>query len=149
MGCSCLLSCPLSEDSQRFSTAQASRDALQCRLETLVCMRVRRLNWSILPYPSNSVGLGHIGRMPQDKSFTNSNDRIMSTTAKTFATIALIAIFLLLNGALQANSGPGGGSPGIIGLILLVGLVAAIRAVWRRPKSEPADHDDSTSLKKD
>lgn len=53
---------------------------------------------------------------------------------------------MLLSAALQAGSGPGGRNPGILGLIFLIGLIAAIRAIWKKPKESNADN---TSLKKD
>lgn len=69
----------------------------------------------------------------------------MTKTSKTLATIAIVFIFLILNAALQAGSGPGGRSTGIIGLIFMVGLIAGIRAIWKSPKKEDVDN---TTLKK-
>ncbi|MBX2963694.1 MAG: hypothetical protein KF687_14370 [Cyclobacteriaceae bacterium] len=70
----------------------------------------------------------------------------MTTTSKIIATVAVIFVFMLLSAALQAGSGPGGRNPGILGLIFLIGLIAAIRAIWKKPKESNADN---TSLKKD
>jgi hypothetical protein len=73
----------------------------------------------------------------------------MSTISKILATVALIVGFVILNAALQAGSGSGGRSPGILGIIFLVGLIAALRAVWRKSKTDNIDKVDTTSLKKD
>jgi hypothetical protein len=70
----------------------------------------------------------------------------MTKTSKIIATIGLIFLFMVLNGALQAGSSPGGRNPGIFGLILLIGLIAGIRGIW---KSSDNNNIDNTSLKKD
>jgi MYXO-CTERM domain-containing protein len=70
----------------------------------------------------------------------------MTKSSKILATVGVIFGFMILSAALQAGSGPGGRSPGILGLILLFGLFAGIRAIWKRPKDDDADR---TSLKKD
>ena len=71
----------------------------------------------------------------------------MSKTSKILATIGVIFLFMILSGALQAGSGPGGRNPGIIGLILLFGVIAGIRAIWK--SSDNDNNADNTSLKKD
>jgi hypothetical protein len=68
----------------------------------------------------------------------------MKNSSKILATIAIIFVFMLLSAALQAGSGPGGRPPGILGIIFLGGLIAAIRAIWKKP-----NNSDNTSLKKD
>lgn len=73
----------------------------------------------------------------------------MSITSKILATTALIVVFLILNGLLQAGSNPGGRNPGIFGIIFLVGLIAALRAVWRKSKTDNTDQVNNTTLKKD
>jgi hypothetical protein len=70
----------------------------------------------------------------------------MTKTSKIIATIGLIFLFMVLNGALQSGSGPGGRNLGIFGLILLIGLIAGIRGIW---KSSDNNNIDNTSLKKD
>lgn len=63
----------------------------------------------------------------------------MTTASKIFATAAIIIVFMVLSAALQAGSGPGGRSPGILGIIFLIGLIVAIRAIWKKPKEDKAD----------
>jgi len=69
----------------------------------------------------------------------------MGTLPKILATILAFFIFMLLSAALQLGSGPGGRNPGILGLIFLIGLIAAIRAIWKKPK---ANSDDLPDLNK-
>jgi hypothetical protein len=69
----------------------------------------------------------------------------MTRTSKILATVGIVFVFMLLNGLLQLGSGPGGRNPGIFGIIFFVGLIAALRAVW---KSEDAKGPDSTPLDK-
>lgn len=71
----------------------------------------------------------------------------MSKTSKILATIGVIFLFMVLSGALQAGSGPGGRNPGIFGLILLFGVIAGIRAIWKSSGND--NNADNTSLKKD
>ncbi|GGC83078.1 hypothetical protein GCM10011508_08020 [Flavobacterium lutivivi] len=70
----------------------------------------------------------------------------MKNSSKILATIVAVFVFMILSAALQAGSGPGGRPPGILGIIFLGGLIAAIRAIWKKPKN---DSSDNTSLKKD
>lgn len=67
----------------------------------------------------------------------------MSKTSKIIATVALIIIFIILSGLIQAGSGSGGRNPGILGLVLFMGLIAGIRAIWKKSK------DGNTTLNKD
>ena len=60
----------------------------------------------------------------------------MTRTSKILATFGIFIIFLLFNGLLQAGSGPGGRNTGIIGMILLFGLIAAIRSVWKKTEAK-------------
>jgi hypothetical protein len=71
----------------------------------------------------------------------------MSKTSKILATIGVIFLFMILSGALQAGSGPGGRNPGIIGIVFMVGLIAGIRAIWKSPTS--TKNAENTDLKKD
>jgi hypothetical protein len=70
----------------------------------------------------------------------------MTRVSKILSTVAIILGFMLLSAALQAGSGPGGRNPGIFGLILLFGLIAGVRAIWKKPTSNNAIN---TTLKKD
>jgi len=63
----------------------------------------------------------------------------MSTGAKTLVTIGIIIGFIFLFGVIVASNG--GGRPGIFGLILAGGMIAALRAVWKKPATEK-DNDN-------
>jgi hypothetical protein len=69
----------------------------------------------------------------------------MTKASKILATVAIIIVFMLLSAVLQAGSGPGGRNPGILGIIFLIGLVVAIRAIWKKTKE---DNADNTTLNK-
>ncbi len=58
----------------------------------------------------------------------------MTNSSKIFATIGIVILFFIFSAALQAGSGPGGSNPGILGIVLLFGLIAGIRAIWKKPK---------------
>ncbi len=57
----------------------------------------------------------------------------MSKLSKILVTVGAIFIFFLLFGALVSARGDSGHStPGILGLILLLALIGAIRAIWKK-----------------
>lgn len=67
----------------------------------------------------------------------------MSTTAKVIVTIVAIAVFIFSFAALVHSNKQGGSqTPGILGLVLFLGLVAAIRAIWA--SSNQANDNDRT-----
>lgn len=62
--------------------------------------------------------------------------------SKIIVTIGILIVFFFLFGVIvYANEGSG--SPGIIGLILFAGLIAGLRAVWKKPtaKNETSETD--------
>ena len=70
---------------------------------------------------------------------------------KILVTIGAILIFLLIFGVLIASQKSSGNSnPGIFGIILFGGLIAAIRAIWKKPDSliEKKKEDDNFKLDK-
>ena len=69
----------------------------------------------------------------------------MTKSSKIIATIVVIFVFLMLNAALQAGSGPGGRNTGIVGIVFMFGLIAGLRAIWKTPKK---DDINNTTLKK-
>jgi len=69
----------------------------------------------------------------------------MSNTSKVLVTIGIIIAFLFFFGLLTASrSSSGNSTPGVIGMILLVGMIAGIKAVWKKEK----DNDDYHQLDK-
>ena len=66
----------------------------------------------------------------------------MSKAAKVVVTTVILFVFFLLFGAIVGSSD--GGGPGILGLILFVGVIGGIRAIWRSPKqTNESDKNDS------
>ncbi|MCM1502075.1 MAG: hypothetical protein NC115_05345 [Bacteroidales bacterium] len=69
----------------------------------------------------------------------------MNTFSKILVTIAVIVVWLILsvlNNAIRQESGHQ--TPGIIGMVLLIGMIGAIRAVWKKK----GDKNDSSTLQK-
>ncbi len=64
----------------------------------------------------------------------------MQKTTKVIVTIVIIVVWLVLsviNSGIRSDAGHS--TPGIIGIILLVAMIGAIRAVWKK------DNDDNSS----
>lgn len=74
---------------------------------------------------------------------SNSNTNKMSTFAKTIVTIGILLVFFLIFGIIVGSSKTG--RPGIIGLILVAGLIGAIRAIWKKPKHGNNSKEDSNN----
>jgi hypothetical protein len=65
----------------------------------------------------------------------------MSTAAKVLVTIGILIGFFFIFGALTySRKSSGNATPGILGLILFGGVIAGIRAVWKKPKDD-SDND--------
>ncbi|NQY30390.1 MAG: hypothetical protein HRT69_13065 [Flavobacteriaceae bacterium] len=65
----------------------------------------------------------------------------MSTGAKVLVTIGIIIGFIFLLGVLTASRKSGGSStPGIFDLILFGGMIAGIRAVWKKSSDNIDNH---------
>ena len=66
--------------------------------------------------------------------------------SKIIVTIGIIIGFIFLFGIITYNSkSNGSSSPGIFGIILAIGLIAGIKAVWKKPSN---DHKDKHQLDK-
>ncbi|WP_437373854.1 hypothetical protein [Maribacter litoralis] len=70
--------------------------------------------------------------------------------SKVIVTIGIIIGFIFLFGVIVAAN-KGSGTPGILGLILFAGMVAGIRAVWKKPsiKNEITETDKHQLDKRD
>lgn len=64
----------------------------------------------------------------------------MSTVAKVVVTIGALVGFLFLFGVIVGlNKQSGNSTPGIWGIILLFGLIAGLRAIWKKPSQNNND----------
>ena len=77
----------------------------------------------------------------------------MNKFVKVLVTLGIVFLFLVLFGALVGVSGEAGQkTPGILGIILMMAAVGAIRALWKKPKEERGNQenkrDDSSILQK-
>ena len=76
----------------------------------------------------------------------------MSKFAKILVTIGVIILWFLLsviNTEMRKVSGHS--TPGIFGMILLLGVIGAVRAIWKRGKNDnekDEDGNDSSILQK-
>lgn len=73
----------------------------------------------------------------------------MSKGAKVLVTIGIIIGFLFFFGLLTASrKGSGNSTPGILGIILFGGMIAGIRAIWKKPNDDKGNDNhqlDKTS----
>ena len=62
--------------------------------------------------------------------------------SKILVTLGIIVAFLFIFGVLTFNAkSSGSSSPGIFGIILFIGLIAGLKAVWKKPaKTEEKDN---------
>ena len=70
--------------------------------------------------------------------------------SKVIVTIGIIIGFIFLFGVIVASN-KGSGTPGLLGLILFAGMIAGIRAVWKKPsiKNEISETDKHQLEKRD
>ncbi|WP_322551455.1 hypothetical protein [Flavobacterium psychraquaticum] len=70
----------------------------------------------------------------------------MTNTSKVIVTIGIIIGFIFFVGVLTASrSSTGHSTPGIFGIVLFGGMIAGIKAVW---KKESKNDDDNHQLDK-
>lgn len=63
----------------------------------------------------------------------------MNKFVKVLVTLGIVFLFLVLFGALVGVSGEAGQkTPGILGVILMMAAVGAIRALWKKPRKRGA-----------
>lgn len=69
----------------------------------------------------------------------------MSKSAKVLVTIGAIFLYIIIATPIMAAMKESGQSSGFIGLILLVALIGAIRAIWKKQKNEGKKDDDENN----
>lgn len=69
----------------------------------------------------------------------------MSKLAKILVTIGVVFLFFIVFAVIAGVMSDAGRTPGILGLIVFGALIGALRAIWKKPKSED-DKDDNTSV---
>lgn len=75
----------------------------------------------------------------------------MSKSAKVLVTIGAIFLYIIIATPITAAMKGAGQSSGFIGLILLVALIGAIRAIWKKPNNDNGSknkEDNSSVLQK-
>lgn len=77
----------------------------------------------------------------------------MSNIAKVLVTICVIVTFFFIFAAIsEARKDAGAQTPGVLGVILLLGVIGALKAVWKREKKgediEKDNHDNDSILQK-
>jgi len=73
----------------------------------------------------------------------------MNQLSKILVTIGVVVIFIIIFGAIAGSMSDAGRTPGILGLIIFVALIGALRAIWKKPKDEDnKDNNNSSILQK-
>lgn len=72
----------------------------------------------------------------------------MSKFAKILVTIGAFLLYILIATPILAAMKESGKSSGFVGLILLVALIGAIRAIWKKPNNEKDNENNSSVLQK-
>ena len=68
----------------------------------------------------------------------------MSKVSKFIVTIVVIVVFIVLfTIVVGVRSDAGSKTPGILGLVLMGGVIGAVRAIWRKGDDESDSDDDA------
>ncbi len=71
----------------------------------------------------------------------------MSKLSKIIMTIGVIVVFIVLYAIIvEVRQSSGAHRPGILGVIVLAGMIGAIRAIWK--KGDKNNNNDSAMLQK-
>ena len=75
----------------------------------------------------------------------------MNNTTKVLVTIGVVVLYILIATPITAAMRESGNSSGFIGIILLVALIGAIKAIWSKPKHEDnkGNTDNDSLLQKE
>lgn len=69
----------------------------------------------------------------------------MSKSAKVLVTIGAIFLYIIIATPILAAMKESGKSSGFVGIILMVVLIGALRAIWKRPKRDEGNNEDDNS----
>lgn len=69
----------------------------------------------------------------------------MGKSAKVLVTIGAILLYIIIATPLLAAMKEAGQSTGFVGLILLVALIGAIRAIWKKQNNDEDNGEDGSS----
>ena len=74
----------------------------------------------------------------------------MNKSAKVLVTIGAIFLYIIIATPILAAMKEAGQSSGFVGIILMVALIGALRAIWKKPKKEEDNNkcDNSSVLQK-
>ena len=74
----------------------------------------------------------------------------MSKSAKVLVTIGAIFLYVIIATPILAAMKESGQSSGFVGIILMVALIGALRAIWKKPKDDEgnSENDNSSILQK-
>ena len=71
----------------------------------------------------------------------------MEKTTKIIVTIVAIVIFFIVFGLINAGrQSQGFHTPGILGVVAMCVLIAALRAVWKKDNKDDKDKDNDSSI---
>ena len=72
----------------------------------------------------------------------------MKNTSKVLVTIVVVIVFIMLSAIITGvRSEAGHSTPGILPMILLIGLIGALRAIWKKKKDD-SDSNNNEILQK-
>ncbi|KGE86292.1 hypothetical protein [Phaeodactylibacter xiamenensis] len=72
----------------------------------------------------------------------------MRIVIKIVLMIAVFMIGIVIMAALKESTGRQSGSGGPLGLVLIFGMIAAFRAIWRYGKEDESKETESSDLQK-
>lgn len=72
----------------------------------------------------------------------------MNKLSKILVTAGVLLLFFVVFGAISAANSASGKTPGFLGLIVFAALIGAMKAIWKKPKKEGEDNNNSSILQK-
>ena len=73
----------------------------------------------------------------------------MNKVSKILVTLGVVLVFFILFAAIVGIRGEAGHkTPGIFGLVVFAGMVGALKAIWKKNKSEENENNNNSILQK-